>query len=56
VIVRPPLPVATVLDYVFLISLILAMLAIIGVFVAIIFVSNHAFWVAITAYVLLASR
>jgi len=43
-----------VIDYVFLISLILAMLAIIGVFVEIPFISNYAFWVAIAAYVILA--
>jgi Sec-independent protein secretion pathway component TatC len=51
-----PLPVATVVDYIFLISLILTMLAIIGVFVEIPFISSYAFWVAIAAYILLASH
>lgn len=37
------------------ISLILAALAIIGKFVAIPFISEHAFWVAIIAYVVLAA-
>ena len=44
------------LDYVFLISLILAGLAMVGVFIEIPVVSNYAFWVAISAYVLLASH
>ena len=44
------------IDYVFLISLILTMLAIIGVFVEITFISSYAFWVAIAAYILLASH
>jgi hypothetical protein len=39
---------------VFVISLILAALAIIGKFVPIPFISEHAFWVAIIAYVVLA--
>jgi hypothetical protein len=39
---------------VFIISAILAVLAIIGTFVAIPFISGHAFWVAIIAYVILA--
>lgn len=39
---------------VFLISLILAALAIIGKFVAIPFISDHGFWVAVIAYVVLA--
>lgn len=39
---------------VFLISLILAILALIGVFVAIPFVSLYAFWFAIIAYIVLA--
>ena len=42
------------LDYVFLVSVILAGLAIVGVFIPIPFVSNYAFWVAIAAYVILA--
>jgi hypothetical protein len=50
------LPVTTVVDYIFLISLILTMLAIIGVFVPIPFVSSYAFWVVIAAYVMLASH
>ncbi|GIK80115.1 MAG: hypothetical protein KJZ73_07195 [Pseudorhodoplanes sp.] len=40
---------------VFLISLILALLALIGVFVFIPFVSVYAFWIAIVAYVVLAA-
>jgi hypothetical protein len=39
---------------VFVISLILAVLAIIGTFVAIPLVSANAFWVAIIAYIILA--
>jgi hypothetical protein len=39
---------------VFIVSVILAVLAIIGTFVAIPFISGHAFWVAIIAYVILA--
>ncbi|XSG81261.1 MAG: hypothetical protein ACPW61_09230 [Methyloligella sp. ZOD6] len=39
---------------VFFISLILAILAVVGVFVAIPFVSAYAFWVAVAAYVILA--
>lgn len=39
---------------VFIISLILAVLAVIGQFVAIPFVTEHGFWTAIVAYVILA--
>lgn len=39
---------------VFVISLILAVLAIIGTFVPIPLISTYAFWVAIIAYVMLA--
>ncbi len=39
---------------VFVISLILAALAIIGKFVAIPFITEHGFWVAVIAYVVLA--
>ncbi len=39
---------------VFIISLILAVLAVIGVFVAIPLITPNAFWVAIIAYVVLA--
>jgi hypothetical protein len=39
---------------VFVISIILALLAIIGNYVVIPFFSDHGFWVAIVAYVLLA--
>jgi len=39
---------------VFVISLILAVLAIIGTFVTIPLISAHAFWVAIIAYIILA--
>ena len=38
---------------VFLISVVLAALAVIGMFVAIPFVSANAFWVAIVAYIVL---
>ena len=41
---------------VFIISLILAVLAIIGTFVAIPLISANAFWVAIIAYVILATN
>jgi hypothetical protein len=39
---------------VFLISLIIAVIALIGFFVTIPFVSLYAFWIAIVAYVVLA--
>jgi hypothetical protein len=39
---------------VFIISAILAVLAIIGTFAPLPFISDHAFWVAIVAYVILA--
>jgi hypothetical protein len=39
---------------VFVISLILAALAIIGKFVPIPFISDHGFWVAVVAYIVLA--
>lgn len=39
---------------VFVISLILAVLAVIGNFVPIPFITEHGFWVAIIAYVVLA--
>jgi hypothetical protein len=39
---------------VFVISLILALLAIVGKFVAIPFITDHGFWVAVIAYVVLA--
>jgi hypothetical protein len=39
---------------VFVISIILALLAVIGNFVAIPFITEHGFWVAIVAYVILA--
>lgn len=45
-----------VLNYVFLVSLVLAGLAVVAVFIEIPFVSNYAFWVAISAYLLLASH
>ena len=38
----------------FLISLVLAILAVVGLFVAIPFVSQYAFWFAIAGYVVLA--
>ena len=39
---------------VFVISLILALLAIVGKFVAIPFITDHGFWVAVVAYIVLA--
>jgi hypothetical protein len=39
---------------VFLISVILAVLAIIGKFAAIPFISDHGFWVVVVAYIVLA--
>jgi hypothetical protein len=39
----------------FLLALVLELFAVAGVFVEIPFVSNYAFWVAIAAYVILAS-
>ena len=39
---------------VFVVSIILAVLAIIGALVPIPFISEHGFWVAIVAYVILA--
>ena len=39
---------------VFVISIILALLAIIGNYVAIPFISDNGFWVAIVAYIILA--
>jgi hypothetical protein len=39
---------------VFIISVIVAVLAVIGTFVAIPVISAHAFWVAIIAYIILA--
>jgi hypothetical protein len=38
----------------FIVSLILVLLAVIGVFIEIPFVSNYAFWFAVGAYVILA--
>jgi hypothetical protein len=40
---------------VFIISVVLAVLAIIGTFVAIPLISGNAFWVAIIAYIILAA-
>jgi hypothetical protein len=45
---------ALAINFVFVLSLILAGLAVVGVFIEIPFISNYAFWVAITAYVILA--
>jgi hypothetical protein len=38
----------------FIFSLILALLAVVGVFIDIPFVSNYAFWFAVGAYIILA--
>ena len=40
--------------WVFILSLVLVVLAVVGVFVEIPFVSMYAFWVAVLAYVVLA--
>ena len=40
----------------FVLSLLLAGLAVVGVFIEIPIVSNYAFWFAIAAWVMLASR
>ena len=45
---------ALTINFVFVFSLILAGLAVVGVFIEIPFISNYAFWVAIAAYVILA--
>jgi len=42
------------INFVFVFSLVLAGLAVVGVFIEIPFISNYAFWVAIVAYVILA--
>jgi uncharacterized protein (DUF983 family) len=44
------------MDLVFLISLILVGLAVVGVFIDIPIISNYAFWVAIIAYIMLAAK
>jgi hypothetical protein len=46
--------VALSLNLIFMISLVLVGLAIVGVFIEIPFFSNYAFWVVIGAYVMLA--
>jgi hypothetical protein len=38
----------------FILSMILAIVAIVGVFIEIPIISNYAFWVAVAAYVVLA--
>jgi hypothetical protein len=46
----------TALHPIFTISLLIALLALVAVFIEIPFVSNYAFWVLFGAYVLLAGR
>jgi hypothetical protein len=41
-------------NFAFVVSLVLAILAVLGVFIEIPFVSDFAFWVAVGAYILLA--
>jgi hypothetical protein len=41
---------------IFTISLLIALLALVGVFIEVPFVTNYAFWVLMGAYVLLAGR
>ena len=43
------------MSFTFMFSLVLALLAVVGVFVEIPFVSNHAFWVMTAAYIIVAS-
>lgn len=43
------------MNFVFVLSLLLAILAIVAVFVQIPVISNYAFWVGVAAYVVLAS-
>ena len=40
--------------WVFILSVVLAVLAVVGIFVEIPFVSMYAFWIAVLAYVVLA--
>jgi hypothetical protein len=42
------------MNFVFIVSLLMAIAAVVGVFVQIPVVSTYAFWVAIAAYVVLA--
>jgi hypothetical protein len=46
----------SVLNPVFTASLLLAALALVGVFIEIPFISNYAFWVLMAAYIMLAGR
>jgi hypothetical protein len=43
-------------NFVFVLSLVLAGLAVVGVFIDIPFVSNYAFWIVVAAYVMLAGH
>jgi hypothetical protein len=42
------------MNFVFMTSLVLALLGVVGVFIAIPLVSQYAFWVVVLAYVVLA--
>ena len=42
------------MNFLYVLSLIMAGLAVVGVFIEIPFVSNYAFWIVIGAYVMLA--
>lgn len=44
------------MNFVFVLSLVLAGLAVVGVFIDIPFVSNYAFWIVVAAYVMLAGH
>jgi hypothetical protein len=46
----------SIVNLTFVLSLLLAGLAVVGVFIEIPIVSNYAFWFAIAAWVMLASR
>ena len=43
------------MNFGFILSLVLILLAVVGVFIPISIVSNYAFWFAVAAYVMLAS-
>jgi hypothetical protein len=44
------------MNAIFVVSMILAALALVGVFIEIPVVSNYAFWILMAAYVMLAGR
>jgi hypothetical protein len=44
------------MNIIFIVSLLLALLSLVAVFIEIPFVSNYAFWALMAAYVMLAGR